>query len=108
LIRIQVVIFAFLLFIISATPCYCQDIEEKGRAEEIDGVVNAVDWVGSILVVNDVHLTVPSEAKMYKSNDEIELSDIEVGDQVEVTYRSKPTGENMVESITVQYNGDVY
>ncbi len=108
MIRIQAVIFVLLLSIIWIIPCHCQDFEEGGRVETIDGVVTAVDWVGSILVVNDVYLSVPSEAKMYKSNDTIELSDIEIGDQVEATYHARPTGENTVVSVTVQYSGDIY
>ena len=105
--RIYVVL-AALLAIAGAAPCYCQNVEEMGRMEEIDGTVTSVDWVGSILVVNDVRLSVPDEAHLYKSNDTITLSDIEIGDQVVVKYIDKPTGDDLVISATVQYNGDLY
>ncbi|MFA6609661.1 MAG: hypothetical protein WCT15_02300, partial [Candidatus Omnitrophota bacterium] len=82
--------------------------EEVGRMEEIDGSVTSVDWVGSILVVNDVRLSVPDGAKFYKSNDTIELSDLGIGDQVVVRYIDKPSGDDTVVSCTVQYNGDLY
>jgi len=72
----------------------------------LEGTITSVDWVGSVMSVNNIRINVPSDIKIYKGNELIPLEDLKTGDSVTVTYYDDPPGVHNAASVTVQYSGD--
>ncbi|MFH0771520.1 MAG: hypothetical protein V1933_02750 [Candidatus Omnitrophota bacterium] len=87
--KAAIIIFAVVLGAISFKFSYCQDYSESQQVEEFSGyagTVTAVDWVASIVVINDVSFKVDSNVVITKGMDTIGFSNINIGDQVDVRY----------------------
>jgi len=93
------------MMVLAAQACF-QDGPKVYAAESAEGTVSSVDWVGSVIVVDDVRYAVPQDAAIYKGEDAIGLSDINVGDRVTVSYYDDPAGVRKAALITVEYSGD--
>ncbi|MDD5136519.1 MAG: DUF5666 domain-containing protein [Candidatus Omnitrophica bacterium] len=87
-------------------PCYCQDESASPALNTTEGTVTSLDWVGEVMSVNDMQVSVPSEARITKGGDRIGLGDINVGDQVTVSYYNDASGRRKAVRIAVQYSGD--
>lgn len=96
-------IFALAVLMLFCAPCYSQDGQER---KEVQGSVGSVDWVGSVIMVNDVSILIPPGMSIRKGGDTIGLDDVNIGDPVVVTYYTDPSGANRAVNVVVQYNGD--
>ena len=85
---------------------YCQNNPGNHQMQTVQGTVTSLDWVGSLIVVNGIALSVPPDANIYKGNDQIDLIEINENDQVAVTYYDDPPGVHNAATIVVQYTGD--
>ncbi|MFA6321737.1 MAG: hypothetical protein WCY36_07790 [Candidatus Omnitrophota bacterium] len=91
------------LLVLSGTLCYSQD---GGEHKTTEGTVSSVDWVGSVIIVNDISISVPSGMSIRKGDDTIGLDDVNIGDPVVVTYYTDSSGNNRAVNVLVQYNGE--
>jgi hypothetical protein len=82
-----------------------QDVESAAAARTVSGTVQEIDWVGAKIAVNvhgdsasgeGIAFIVPDEAVLTRGSDELELSDIDQGDQVEITYVNTDSGFKVV------------
>ena len=87
-------------------PAYCQNNSEKHATQTIEGVVTSLDWVGAMIVVNGITVSVPSNADIHKGLNRIGLNAIHVRDSVRVTYYDVPSGLHKAVTIEVQCSGD--
>ena len=95
------------ILVILSAPCYSQDNSENRALSTVEGGVTSVDWVGAVISVNNnIMISVPSNTVIYKGEDQISLSDVNMGDPVTVTYYDDPPGVHKAFRIIVQYNGD--
>ncbi|MFA5144034.1 MAG: hypothetical protein WC522_07725 [Candidatus Omnitrophota bacterium] len=85
---------------------YCQAESEDRALNSIEGAVSSTDWVGAVISVSGMRISVPSGAKISKGEDRVGLADINVGDQVTVTYYDNASGEHVAVRIVIQYRGD--
>jgi hypothetical protein len=91
----------------AAVHCYSEDSSEANMAITMQGNVTAIDWVGSVLEVNDIEFSVPSNVKVKKGIGTIGFPDINVGDSVTVTYSKEKDGTLKASRVIVAYSGDV-
>jgi len=96
----------FMMLIFLVAPAYSQDSSQARNYQTADGTVTSFDWVGSLISINDARFSVSSDVKVYKGDDSIGVDDINVGDQVTVTYYDDPPGVHKIVTIVVQYSGD--
>jgi len=96
----------FITLICLAVPVYCQDNAQVNDYQTADGTVTSFDWVGSFISINDTRFLVSSDVRVYKGDDSVGIEDINVGDQVTVTYHDNPPGIHKIVTIVVQYSGD--
>ena len=94
------------LLICAALPAYCQNNPGNHEMQTLQGNVTSLDWVGSLIAVNGIAFSVPTDANIYKGNDQIDLIEINENDQVTVTYYDDPPGVHNAATIVVQYTGD--
>jgi len=87
--------------------CYSEDSSEINETVTAGGTVTSVDWVGSVLAVNDVEFSVPSNVEVRKGNDKTGFADINVGDDVTVTYTKERDGSLKAVRIVVAYSGEI-
>lgn len=87
-------------------PVYCQGNLGNHTMQTMQGAVTSLDWVGSLLVVDGIAFSVPTDANIYKGNDQIDLIEINENDQVTVTYYDDPPGVHNAATIIVQYTGN--
>lgn len=90
----------------TAVQSYSEDSLEAGRAMIMQGEVTAMDWVGSVLMVDEIEFSIPSDVKVVKGTDEVSFSDVELGDNVTVTYVREKDGSLRAVRIAVIYTGD--
>lgn len=72
---------------------YAKDLKQA-EIQEVEGRVASIDWVASSLILKyligatyeEIKLYFPKEAKIIKSNKEIQLSDIDLSDLLRVEY----------------------
>lgn len=91
--KIFFVLFFIMVFGNTASADYLHASQDS-KTESVEGRVASIDWVSSTLVVKflveatyqEMKLFFPSEAKIIKSNEEIELSDIELDDLLSVDF----------------------
>ena len=95
--------FTLAVLVLFSASCYSQ---ESGERKTTEGVVSSVDWVGSVIMVNDMSISIPPGMSIRKGDDTIGLDDVNIGDPVVVTYYTDPSGTNRAENVVVQYNGD--
>ena len=100
------IVYCLLAIFFLSVPSFAQDSSEGNAMKVIDGTITSVDWVGSVMVVNGIRMTVSSDVKIYKGSDLIALEDLKPGDGIAVTYYDDPPGTHNAVSITVQYSGD--
>ena len=101
------VLLVFLTLLMCFTlPAYCQNNLGNHTMQTIQGAVTSLDWVGSLMVVNGIAFSVPTDVNIYKGNDQIDLIEINENDQVTVTYYDDPPGVHNAATIVVQYTGD--
>ena len=98
--------YLLLAMMILSIPSFAQDASDGNTMKVIEGTISSVDWVGSVIVINDFRLIVASDVKIYKGNDLIDLGELNTGDAVTATYYDDPPGKHNAVSITVQYSGD--
>jgi hypothetical protein len=104
LIKLLAILTALFILVL---PVYAQDTGVMPREiKALEGHVESVDWVGSMISVNGVKLYVPPGLQMSKGGDTIGLDDINVGDPVTVTYYDNGPNSGKVVSIRVEYYGD--
>jgi len=84
----------------AATHCYS---ENNFKAQ---GNVTAIDWVGSVVTVEDTEFFIPSNVEVIKGSDKVGFSDIDVGDSVTVTYSKEKDGLLKAIRIVIAYSGD--
>lgn len=106
--RASIVVVGIMLIIAGAAiHCYSEDSSEENRTITMQGNVTVIDWVGSVLTVNDTEFSIPSNAEVKKGIDKIDFSDINVGDSVRVTYSKEKDGTLKVSRVVVAYSGDL-
>ncbi|MDD5173295.1 MAG: hypothetical protein PHV48_00490 [Candidatus Omnitrophica bacterium] len=104
--RTGIVIIAVMLMMAgTAMHSYSEDSSGENRTMTMQGNVTAIDWVGSVLTVNDMVFFVPSNVKVVKGTDRINFSAINTGDSVKVTYSREKDGSLRVSDIIVAYSG---
>jgi hypothetical protein len=86
--------------------CYSGDSSETSGTRTMQGNVTAIDWVGSVLNVNDTEFSIPSNVKVKKGIMNAGFSDINVGDSVKVTYSKEKDGTLKASGIIIDYSGD--
>ena len=91
----------------SAIHCYSEDSSEVNGTITVQGNVTAIDWVGSVLTVNDIIFSIPSNVKVVKGTENIGFPDIDVGDSVAVTYSKEKDGSLKAVRIVVTYSGEL-
>jgi hypothetical protein len=96
----------FVILIILSVACYAKDGPGNYKTQVMDGNISSIDWVGSVIAVNNMMIFVPPGARIYKGSDSIGLSAINMGDPVTVTYYNDPAGVHTAVNIVVQYSGD--
>ena len=89
-----------------AIRCYSEDSSEINRTVTIQGAVIAIDWVGAVFTVNDVVFSIPSSAEVVKGTERVSFSDIDVGDNVTVTYNKENDGSLRVSRVAIAYSGE--
>ena len=89
-----------IMFLITSV-IYCQDESETLPAQTMSGKVTAMDWVGSILVVGNTRFIVPRDVKIYKGNDTIDFTELNLSDDVKVSYYQDSSGELNAKTIVV-------
>ena len=105
--RASIIVIGIMLMITgTAMHCYSEDSSEANRTKTAQGDVTDIDWVGSILTVDDTAFSVASDAKVIKGSDEISFSEINVGDRVKVAYIREKDGSLKAVRIVVVYSGD--
>ena len=104
LLRVGIIVFSIVLVIASMTIlCYSED---NTGAMTMQGKVTSMDWVGSVLVVSNTTFYVPSNVEVVKGSSKISFSEVNVADNVTVTYRKSKNGSLKVIKIVVAYSGD--
>lgn len=103
--RILICVMSAAIVLMAVSYCPAQDAEGD-RTGNMRGSVTSIDWVGSTMTVDDTKFSVSSDMEVYKGDDRVSFSDIEVGDQVVVRYRSGASGAPKAVSVTVDYSGD--
>jgi hypothetical protein len=102
------IIIASLVIAAALAGINCRAEESEGQGvETAQGSVTAIDWVGSVITVEDTRFQVPSGIKVYKGDDQLGFSDVNKGDQVTVMYKKESPGILKAISITVEYSGDL-
>lgn len=87
---------------------HCEETAAEREIMVISGTVTAIDWVGSVLVLDgDERYIVPDGTKVFKSDDTIGFGGINIGDSVKIKYYEDPDGNNVVKNIEVAYSGDI-
>lgn len=96
-----------LIFAVILAPAGCYaDKSDDQSVKTMSGTVTSSDWVGSVMVVDNIKFSVPSNIPVRKGNDDISVSEINNGDGVIVRYKVLPSGILEAISITVEYYGD--
>lgn len=90
----------------AAIYCYSEDSPETNITLTMQGKVTSIDWVGSLLVVDDIEFSIPANAEVRKGTDVIGFPDINVGDNVTVTYSNEKDGTLKASRIVVAYSGE--
>lgn len=86
-----------ILGIVFAPRLYGQDSYANKSVQMISGQICHIDWVGSnitvkwlqpdgVTVYDELTIFVPKEANITRSGENIELSDIQIGDNAKVEY----------------------
>lgn len=93
----------------SAAPSYCETEASGRQLKTLHGEVSSVDWVGGMLVVKwleeefdayqEITFMVPDEFKISKGAGTIGLADLEIGDNLVVTYYENADGSTELVSI---------
>lgn len=102
----KLILFILIAITVFATPGLCQDSEGAGVIKVIEGTIVSIDWVGSVIVINDVRISVTSDTKIYKGEDAVSFSEIHDGDSARVRYYTDASGNLKAEIINVEYSGD--
>jgi len=81
---------------------YCADQLAEKEIKTVTGDIGRVDWVVSIITVklldpvrnyyDEIIISVPDGAKITRGSENINLSDIEISDEVAVDYYDDPAG----------------
>ncbi len=105
------VIFLFAIFAAGiAAPCYPQEDQAGTRVtKSSEGTIFDLDWAGSKMTIrwsdasgNNFHelvLNVPDDATMRKGSGQIEFSELEIADDVTVTYYDNSDGTGTLISL---------
>ena len=91
---------------------FCQEAHEQ-ELRTVVSIVDSIDWVGSIMIVNwqnaeedfaytSLTLQVPQDVVIYKGTDKIGFSEVNLGDEVTVTYYRDQSGQAVAKSISVR------
>lgn len=104
--KIVAIVLFLTVLLLSGSFCRCASADEARQIRTIQGNVSSVDWVGSVIVINDIRLIVLPDTKIYKGNITIPFSDIRVNDAITVTYYRDSSGTFRAISIAVYYGGD--
>ncbi|MDD5427993.1 MAG: hypothetical protein PHI58_02020 [Candidatus Omnitrophica bacterium] len=100
----KILFLALAVLTLSCAPSYAQEGEERKVTE---GNISYIDWVGSVIEVNNMTISVPPGMSIRKGNSGvIGLAELNMGDPVVITYYTSSSGENVATNITVQYYGD--
>jgi hypothetical protein len=91
----------------TVSRCYSQDGAEENAAMAMQGNVTAIDWVGSVITINDIEFFVPSDVVVRKGTDPAGFSDINVGDSATVTYSKEKDGSLKAVRVVVAYSGEM-
>ncbi|MFH1641037.1 MAG: hypothetical protein ABIA66_03630 [Candidatus Omnitrophota bacterium] len=89
-----------IMFLITSV-IYCQNESETPTTQTMAGKVKAMDWVGSILVVGDTRFIVSRDVKIYKGADTIDFTELNLSDDVKVSYYQDSSGELNAKTIVV-------
>ena len=101
MLKISVIVICIMLMLTgAAVNCYSQG------TGTIQGNVTAMDWVGSVLTVDETVFFVASNVEVIKGSDNISFSDVDIGDSVVVTYSQERDGSLKAVRIVVVYSGD--
>ena len=98
----KILLVVIILFMCLAIPVYCQDNSRNNATKTIAGSVTSLDWVRATLVVNDMALSLSSNASIHKGTNRIGLDAMHIGDMVTVTYYDEPSGIHKAVTIAVQ------
>ncbi len=98
--------FALVLLTISCVSVCAQEDADVRQMHTIEGNISSVDWVGSVISVNNIVMSVSPDIQIRKGSDTIGLDDVNMGDPVVVTYYIDSSGANRVVNMSVQYSGD--
>ena len=83
---------------------YCADARQKDKYDTYEGRVSYLDWVTLKMRVNGVGVMefyVPKEAKLSKLGKPIMFMDMNILDNVIITYYKDPSGRNVAIKIIV-------
>ena len=106
--RAGIIIIGIMLMIAGAAiNCYSEDSSEVNETLTVQGNVTAIDWVGSVLTVNDMVFSIPSNMEIVKGADTISFSDVNVGDSVTIAYVKEKDGSLKAARIVVAYSGEL-
>lgn len=105
--NIRMIVAIMMLIAARTVTGYSQEESEVRDNEIFAGTVTSMDWVGSVLAVNDTAFSVSGDTKFFKGVEKIDFTDINVKDQVTVIYRKDPSsGAPQAIRVTVSYSGD--
>ena len=90
----------------TAAHCYPEDGSEENRVTAVQGNVTAINWVGSVITINDIELSVPSNVEVRKGTEKTGFSDINVGDSATAVYSKEKDGSLKAIRIVVAYSGE--
>ncbi|MDD5432379.1 MAG: hypothetical protein PHO70_05270 [Candidatus Omnitrophica bacterium] len=106
MIKVSLIAAVFIFNMISLDTGFCQEkTEERERIiKTYSGQVTNVDWTGSLISVrssDEKTFQVPSDVKIREQTEYISLSDIEIDDNVEISYYENSSGEAVAVSIVL-------
>lgn len=108
LLRAGVVVIGLMVMMTGADiDCYSEDGSEVIGPMTMQGNVTAIDWVGSVLTVNDTEFSVPSNMEVRKGAEKTTFSDIDIGDSVTVTYIKDKDGSLKATKVVIAYSGEM-
>jgi len=107
MLRATVIFLAVVFGISLAVPCYCQE----RVAKTLDGTISGLDWAKSEIVVKwlntsdnsyrETVLDVPNDAVIRKGADTIDVSELEIADEVTAEYYEDADGNAVLINLEV-------
>lgn len=101
-----IVVGIMLMMAVATTHCYSGDGSETNGTITIQGNVAAIDWIGSVLAINDAEFFIPPSVEIRKGTERVAFSDINVGDSVVITYSKEKDGSLKAIRKIISYSGE--